>query len=97
MGDSMLNLLSWGRTYTKQVVNNIQRSYHVGYDCQLVYYGLRSQLSLTDHSGQEASHLEQPPFQTEHKHTGDGQVDEGPPLLQTVHRPACVRQAFVLG
>lgn len=93
----MFNLLSWCHTYTKQVVNNIRRSYHIGYDCQLVYYGLRSQLSLTDNSGQEASHLEQPPFQTEHEHTGDGQVDEGPPLLQTVHRPACVRQAFVLG
>lgn len=64
--------------------------YHVGYNGQLVYDGLGAQLGLADHSRQEASHLEQPPLQAEHEHAGDGQLDEGPPLLQALHGPPCV-------
>lgn len=66
--------------------------YHVGYNGQLVYDGLGAQLGLADHSRQEAPHLEQPPLQAEHEHAGDGQLDEGPPLLQALHGPPCVWQ-----
>lgn len=64
--------------------------YHVGDNGQLVYDGLGAQLGLADHSRQEASHLEQPPLQAEHEHAGDGQLDEGPPLLHALHGPPCV-------
>lgn len=66
--------------------------HHVGDNGQLVDDGLGAQLGLADHSGQEAPHLEQPPLQAQHEHAGDGQVDEGPPLLQALHGPACVEE-----
>lgn len=67
------------------ITNARRRSYHVGYNCQLISYRLSPQLSLTDHAAQESSDLKHPPLQAEHEHTGDGQSDEGSPLLQTFH------------
>lgn len=64
-------------------------SYHVSYNSQLVDYSLGSQLGLTDHTSQESSNLKNPPLQTKHEHTWDGQSDEGAPLLQTVQGPTC--------
>ena len=63
--------------------------YHVSQRRQFVNDWLSSQLLFADDAGQESSHLEHPPLQAHHEHAGNGQLDEGSPLLQTLPRPAC--------
>ncbi len=77
-------------------MNNISRSYHVSYNRQLICYGLCSQLSLANHSGQESSYFKHPPLQTKHEHAGDGQFYKGAPLLQTVQWPTCGSEVCAL-
>lgn len=69
----------------------MKKSYHISYNAELVCYGLSSQLNLTYHTSQESSDFKYPPGQANHEHTGNSQLDEETPLLQTVKRPTCSR------
>lgn len=69
-----------------------RRRYHVCCGSQLIYDRLSCQLHLTDDASQESCNLIQPPLQTVHQHTGNGQFEERTPLLQTLSGPAFRRR-----
>lgn len=63
-------------------------SYHENDSRHFISYRLSRQLCFTDDTSQEPCNLIQPPLQTVHQHTGEGQVEEGTPFLQAISRPA---------